>query len=67
MNGAQAAEACAADECEASGDAQGSSSTGSWADQGWLVFLAGLVCFLHVVMDVGWHYAKKLLFKGGTP
>lgn len=52
----------AAEHCEA-GEARHSSSTsGLWADQGWLLLvllLAGLVCLLHVVKDLGWEMVRR--------
>lgn len=52
LPGAQAAEVCEAAETK-----------GSWADQGWILVLAGLVCILHLVKDLGWELLKRLLSK----
>lgn len=39
----------------------GDGESSSWADQGWLLLLAGLVCLLHIIKDLGWELAKRLL------
>lgn len=52
----------AAETCEIK-ETRGEQHTGSWADQGWLLTLAGLVCFLHFLKEMGWELAKKLFSK----
>ena len=52
----------AAETCEIK-ETRGEQTTGSWADQGWLLMLAGLVCFLHFIKEMGWELAKKLFSK----
>ena len=37
--------------------------TGSWADQGWILLLACLVCVLHFIKELGWELCKRLLSK----
>ena len=49
---AQAAEVCEVTEAR-----------GSWADQGWTLVLAGLVCIIHFVKDLGWGLLKRLMSK----
>ena len=58
LPGAQAAETC--ERRENSGE----DNAASWADQGWIVLLAGLVCLLHFLKDLGWELFKRLLTKG---
>ena len=54
LPGGQAAEVCGVGErCPAR-------ETSLWADQGWLVLLAGLVCLLHMLKDLGWYWVKRL-------
>ena len=60
LPGVQAAEVCRA------GERCPTSETSLWADQGWLVLLAGLVCLLHVLKDLGWHWVKRLITKEDT-
>ena len=46
--------------CE-KGELDNKQSPSMFGDLGWLVFLAGLVCFLHVVKDVGMIMIKRIL------
>lgn len=36
----------------------------SWRDQGWILLLAGLVCLLHFIKELGWELVKRLISKG---
>ena len=49
----------AAETCEIK-ETRGEDAASSWADQGWVLLLAGLVCLLHIIKDVGWEMAKRL-------
>ena len=60
LPGANASEVCkAGEECP-------QKDANLWADQGWVLLLAGLVCFLHVVKDLGWLWVKRLITKEDT-
>ena len=50
----------AAETCEAT-NPQENTGGGLWSDTGWLLLLAGLVCLLHIIKDVGWNVAKCML------
>ena len=49
----------ASETCEIK-EARNDAESGSWADQAWLVMLAGLVCLLRVIKDLGWELVKRV-------
>ena len=54
--------AAASETCEIR-ESRDSAESGSWADQGWILILAGLVCILHLVKDLG-ELVKRFVKKG---
>ena len=57
LPGAQASETCERKVTEEDRNA-------SWGDQGWILLLAGLVCVLHFIKELGWELVKRLISKG---
>ena len=53
-------QAAGSEVCE-KGEATAQSTTSMMGDLGWLVMLAGLVCFLHLVKDLGLGWLRRLV------
>ena len=64
LAGASLVPSSAAGEVCEKGEPESSSSGSMFGDLGWLLVLAGLVCFLHMVKEVGMGMVKRLISGG---